>query len=408
MSTPTPSSRQSHLLAVLAASLIGAICNLVVNTLPAYLAVVARAQGFSEADMGWCAMADVSGLAIGTTACALLPGLVLRLNWRRTVWLGAGVMLLGNLLSMHTSGLGALLAVRVLAGLGSGIAMAVVYASFADGDSAREMSLFNAGQLGLGAAAIPLLSSVAAAHGVSGMYAALAGTAVVALALAALLPLHPKHHAPAHAHHAAPNTKVSLPGWLAVGSVFCFFMSVGAMYSYLGYMGAAWGLTEAQVESDLSVMLFVSMGAALLVVAMGLRFGLLGPLLVAFGGLLASITLFVLLKPSAGFLACGTLFGFCMNFIMPLHFAAVTRVDTSSSAAMLVGSATLAGFAVGPGIAGNLVTPDFTLVNAFGLGTCGLSLVLVLWALHLHGRKAHQQAVPEQPALSTQPEAAAA
>ena len=71
MSTLNPSPRQSHWLAVLAASLIGAICNLVVNTLPAYLAVVARTQGFSDADMGWGAMADVSGIAIGTTACAL-------------------------------------------------------------------------------------------------------------------------------------------------------------------------------------------------------------------------------------------------------------------------------------------------------------------------------------------------
>ena len=375
------------LISVVAASLIGAICNLILNTMPAYLAVLARERGLTESQSGLSAMADVGGLAIGTIACAMLPWLIERLNWRRTVFCGMVLMVVGNLLSMSTTSLAPFMVVRVLAGIGAGIGIAIVYATFAEGDSARELSFFNAGQLGIGAAAIPVFSSLAQAYGLSGLYVAFAGAAVMALLLSFLIPRNPSVNA-SHTTHAVQLTaKVSAEGWVAITSVFFFFVAVGAIYSYLGYMGVAWGLSEATVESDISIMLFVSMGAAILVAAAGSRFGIGKPLLLGFAGLIASIVLFLVYKPSSGYLASGVLFGISMNFIMPFHFAAVNKVDGSSSAAMLVSSATLVGFAVGPAIAGYLVTPDFGLINMLGIAACLAALVLIFVALKMHARR---------------------
>src|ERR1700679_1375911 len=50
----------------------GVISALVVNSLPVFLSVLARARGLTESESGLVALADMGGIAIGTTACAVL------------------------------------------------------------------------------------------------------------------------------------------------------------------------------------------------------------------------------------------------------------------------------------------------------------------------------------------------
>ena len=72
---------------------------------------------------------------------------------------------------------------------------------------------------------------------------------------------------------------------------------------------------------------------------------------------------------------------------MTYQFEAVTEIDTTSSAAMLVSAGTLGGMAMGPAIAGYLVTADYMLVNLLGLAAFACSLLLMLAAQAVHRRQ---------------------
>jgi len=67
---------------------------------------------------------------------------------------------------------------------------------------------------------------------------------------------------------------------------------------------------------------------------------------------------------------------------------------------MLVSAATLCGYAVGPTIAGFLVTPDFGLVNSAGLSFIALSLVTLIHATRMHKIDTQRLGMGAIPAVS--------
>lgn len=375
-------------LSVVLAIVVGSICALVVNTLPVFLTVLARTRGLTESQSGLAAFAEMGGIAAGTIGCALLPGVVERLNWRGTAALGLALMVAANVLAITVDVFVPFLAVRLLAGLGAGVAMAIVYAALAEGDGARSLAIFNVAQLGAGWLGIPFLSPIADRYGIGGLFGVIAVLDMVAMVLTLGLPRMSLREAEAEAHHTHATERISGPGWLSILSVFLYFSGAGAVFAYLAYMGTAWGGAQADVESAVSKILFAGMTGGAFVAVIGSRFGVMKPLVTGFVALLVAMALLLVVKPVAAFLAIGALFAFAWNVVTPFQFEAVTTVDGSSSAAMLVNAGTLGGMAVGPAIAGYAATADFALDNALGLGACGVSLVLILTAVRRHGHAA--------------------
>jgi predicted MFS family arabinose efflux permease len=376
--------------------LIGAVSVIVPNTLPAFLGIVALVRHLSEAQSGLAAMADLAGITIGTTGCAMSPAIVQRLGWHRMVVIGLAVMIGGNVLSVYVADFSPYLLVRVLAGLGSGVVMAVVYAILGEGEGARALAFFNIGQLGLGWLAIPMLGPIEERFGVGGIFGAIALSAAAMLLLVPFLPPMSKREEEAEAHHAHAPEKVSPEGWLAILSVFVLNFGSGSVYSFLEFMGIAWGGAKADVETALALVLFAGMMSGVCVAIVGSRFGFRMPLLVSFAALTLSLVLFIAIRPVAAFFPFAALFFFTVNVVMAYQFEAVTRVDTSSSAAMLVNAALLGGIAVGPAFAGYLATSDYILVNSLGLVCVALSVVLIEVALY-------RRRLPEQNSAASAP-----
>jgi predicted MFS family arabinose efflux permease len=372
---------------IVVAITVSVVAAMVSNTLPAFLAVLARARGLSESQSGLSAMADLGGIAFGMTLCGLLPGLVRRLTWRGTIASGLLLLIAANLLSIWITSFEPYLAVRILAGTGSGIVIAIVYAVLAEGDGARSLAAFNVGQLASASFAIPFFSKLAEAYGIAILFAIVAGMGAASLLLVPALPRESVRELAAEDRDSHANETVSLAGWLAIISVLVMFVGVGSLFGFLSYMGAAWGGDPLQVESDVSKVVFSGMLGALAVAIVGSRFGYQRPMIIGFALLLAAAALFAVFKPLAGFLAVGALFYFAVNVTMTYQFEAVTEIDTTSSAAMLVSAATLGGTAVGPAIAGYLVTEDYMLVNLLGLVAFASSLALLLAAQALHRRQ---------------------
>jgi|GEM_PF-6613204 len=376
-----------NLLPISAAILLGALCALVVNTLPVFLTVLGRTLSLNEVQVGYVALADMGGIAAGTVLCAMLPGLLVRLGWRTVAIAGIAVLIAGNVLASQAQGYAALIAARAVAGSGAGVAMAIVYAVLASGtNDARNLALFNVAQLGSGAIGVQFLGTIAGEWGASGLFLLIAAMSVGGLVLCLALPRAPVGQTdPAHA--ASANGTISGPGWLAILSALLYFAGAGAIFGFLAYMGIAWGGSAPDVESGLSMVLVAGMAGGLVSAFIGSRYHFARPLVAGYVVLLVAIILLMTIKPVAGFVLLASLFGFGWNILTPFQFAAVTHADSSTSAAMLVNACTLGGIAIGPAIAGNFVTPDFAQVNLGSLIACALSLGLLALALKWHGAR---------------------
>ncbi len=226
--------------AVSSAVAVGVIGAFVINTLPVFLVVLARAHGLDEADTGFVALADMGGIAVGTVLCAAWPRTVERMGWRSIAAIGLVVLAGANLLTVVASQFSMLLLARSIAGLGAGITMAVTYAVLAEGDGARDLAVFNVAQQMLGWYAMSRLSGLADRFGPSMLFVLIAACAAVAIPACLFLPANATRAA-AEAGAVPSRQGITVPGWAAIGSVLVNFMGIGAVYTYLEFMGVSWG-----------------------------------------------------------------------------------------------------------------------------------------------------------------------
>jgi predicted MFS family arabinose efflux permease len=366
---------------IAAAIIIGVVAALVVNTLPVFLSVLARTLHLSDSQSGLVAFADMGGIAVGTSYCALSRLTTQRLNWRWTAVVGLVILGIANLLSGLIPPFHLLLLARACAGIGSGIAMAISYAALAQGDGARDLAIFNVAQLAAGWLGIPLLGPIADRYGAGALFAVIAALALGAVLLCSVLPARRSgdFQSPTVQHSA----KISVRGWIAITGVFLYFGGAGATFANLAFMGIAWGGIPRVVETNISIMMFWGVMGGMLVAFIGSRFGFRRPLYVSFAAFLLSIAALAALRPVSQFLLIGCVFGFSWNILTPYQFEAVTVIDRSNSAAMMVNAATLGGFAVGPAVAGFLAHPDYLAVNLLAFCACAASLALLWLVLRL-------------------------
>ena len=369
-------------IAVVCAILAAVFASLVSNSLPVFLAVIGRMRELDEGQIGLVAMAELGGFAVAIVGCALLPRPLRWLNWRRTVAVGLVVFVVANLLATADSSFGTFFAIRCLAGLGAGLVVAIAYAVVGEGDSARLMAILAGGMLVSGAVVVQYLAPLADAYGAAGFFGLYAAVGLLGLTLVPFIPTVSCHENSA-ANAVAGSTEqqsVSPEGWLAVASVFVHFCGIGAVYAFISTMGVAWGGHTPDVDAAVSKMLFSGGFGVALVAVFGSRFGPMKSLVGSYVGVLLTLLLLLLLRPVGGFLMVCMLFGFTYNILVPFQFDVVTRIDPSPAASMLVSAAMLAGVAIGPAIAGYLVTSDYLWVNSYGLAGCGLSLALIVAA----------------------------
>jgi cytochrome P450/predicted MFS family arabinose efflux permease len=374
--------------------MIGSIGMALPNAIPAYLAALGVVRQLSEGQTGLVGLADIGGITIGSFGCAALPTLVKRVNWRRTIQIGLLLALVANTLSIFATSLPELLMLRPIAGLGCGIAMAVVYAVMAEGDAARNLGVFTVAQLGLGWLAVLAIGAVTSSFGARGLFGLTTASILLALAVTGLVPRATARRSLALTSGTPSASRVSSLGWVGIGSVALFYCGVVAVYSYIVYMGTAWGVSQAEAESSAAYVLFAGMFGGGAAAIMGSRFGFEKPMIIGFVGLLAATALFFLSTPVHGFIPIAMLFGFCFSYVLNYQFEAVVTVDPTSSTAMFVNVAALVGFSAGPAIGGALATADFRLVNGTALLLMALSMTVVLWTVARSRAKDKRASIP--------------
>lgn len=346
----------------------------ILMTAPAVAAQLASEWRLSPGHIGYLFSAELGAMSLAT-----LPAWwwMSRLNWRRVALAAGVVFLLANLASAAASHYETLLLARFIASLAGGTLM-ILCISCAAGTAnpSRVYAFWVLGQLLLGMVGLLILPGLFASFGLKVVYLILAAIMLCCLPLVAAFP--PRFQ-PMSASRRQPAV-APLRKLLAVLAVLTFYISLSAVWTFIGTIGSAAGLTASQIGLVLAVAtVFGILGAG----GAALR-GTQRPDRIAvwlgYGLLILSIVLLISHPLLLRFALAAVLFKFTWTFVLPFILARVAGLDNSGRLMNSINLVIGGGMAAGPALAGTLLqhfsSADALLAAAGGCALLSAGLIL--------------------------------
>jgi MFS family permease len=311
---------------------------------------VAKRFGGSNAAYGTLATVELLSIAAGTLLGSRLAGLT---GPRLLALAGMGLAAAANAASILAPSIDVLMAVRVLAGLGSGSVIAVVM--FMAGRSDRPNVLFGALNSSVGVLGILLsttLPVLVATHDITGAYGLYTGLAVLALLFA---PTLPGKAAPVDGEAGAKAPSLGPAQWLPLLGMGVIFLGHSALAIFIVRIGVGTG-------TPLATLTYVFVGISLLSVALPMLSGIYGvrlPAVMFTGVVLALLAASANVMASAHdlttfILGCG-FYAVLPTALMPVVLTAFARIDPSGRLAAANPAFLTVGGAVAPFISGRVI-----------------------------------------------------
>ncbi|CUW02755.1 Major Facilitator Superfamily protein [Serratia grimesii] len=348
----------------------------ILMTAPAVAAQLASQWHLTPAQIGHLFSTELGAMSLATLPAWWWIG---RVNWRRIAALAAAVFIVGNLASALVSDFSLLLGLRFVASLAGGTLMILcITCAASTANPSRVYALWVLGQLVLGTVGLLVLPPLFAHFGLMAVYLILAAIMLCCLLLIRAFPtgFHPAHTAVQTA--ATPWIRKAF----AVLSVLTFYISLSAVWTFIGSIAAAAGLSpvnSGQVLAAATLFGIVGAGGAALISA---RRGGNTLIWLSYGLLIAGIGLLFREPLLLRFAAAAVLFKFTWTFVLPFILARVAGLDNNGKLMNNINLVIGGGMAIGPTLAGYLIESfggfDALLVGA--LGSALLSLLLILLA----------------------------
>ena len=342
----------------------------ILMTAPAVAAQLASEWQLKPRQVGWLFSAELGAMSLAT-----LPAWwwMSRLDWRRVALMAGAVFLTANLASAVVTQYETLLAARFIASLAGGSLM-ILCISCAAGtpNPSRVYAFWVLGQLLLGMLGLLALPGLFATFGLKVVYLILAAIMLCCLPLVSAFP--PRFQ-PLSASRQQPSTALWRQA-LAVLAVLTFYISLSAVWTFIGTIGSTAGLSPTQVGLVLAaatVCGIIGAGGAAL---RGTRRADRLPVWLGYGLLIVSVGLL------ARYAIAALLFKFTWTFVLPFILARVAGLDNSGRLMNSINLVIGGGMAAGPALAGALLqhfaSADPLLAAA---GVCALlSLILIVAA----------------------------
>lgn len=206
------------------------------------------AGGMDQSIVGYAASAELFGIAFATILGASIGT---RLSWRALTGAALLLMAVANLGSAVGTSDHLFLILRLVAGLGSGLAISIGYAMVgAAADPDRSFGHLIIAVLVYGALGVFGLPAIGAWLGAQGVFALFALMAAAGLPLIGLV-VQP---APAPEETAAPVLATpSGPPLLLLAAVFLFFLGQGVVWAFLSLIGEKMGIAPQAVANGLTI-----------------------------------------------------------------------------------------------------------------------------------------------------------
>ena len=152
---------------------------------------------------------------------------------------------------------------------------------------------------------------------------------------------------------------------LALMGCLFFFFNVGCFWAFIERMGNAYGFAAQTIGNSLAAGVAAGIAGALAASWQGDRLGRLKPLLLSAIATVAAALMLSVSREVAVYVAAVALYNFAWNYSLAYQYAVVASVDESGRGIAITPAFHAVGAAIGPGIAGLLISADnFIGVNA--------------------------------------------
>ncbi len=360
--------------------------------LPAMIGVLVDQAGMSESFAGWSASLNFLGVAIVGLVISLK---VHHINLRKLGRLALVLAIFADLISATTIGSTTIfLVVRVIAGITLGAGYIAAVSSFARYDDyERGFGIFVTLQFMISGTGLYLVPVYSDWLGASGLFYLFAVLDLLALSLCHFLPSKIVAKQGSQGSASELRLLLTLSAVLAIAGFTLFEAANNAQFTYIERFGVMLGLTDHQFGLALLVASLAGIPGAFMIVIVGQRFGMIGPLTLGF--LIAVAGLFTLLEANsytAFFTGCCFMvfsWAFCLPFIQSL----LANIDRSGSAIAAGTSFSAFGAALGPGTAA-LVVASTNVTHVFRLSV-GLFVLAYVCFYYASSRRQGDQTGPQ-------------
>ena len=372
--------------AIAAACLLSALGAMIYNILPMFLGVAQDVRGYSDQQLGFITSAYFAGFTVVTISAFFW---IRKVNWKSAAIVAAILVVTGLLASVSSSRYGLFVLCIFLVGSGSSALYGIATTMLGDThNAARSFGLKIGMEAGLGSILFFLLPPLVIARwGFDGMLYACVVVAVVLTVSTFWLPARGVKGQESSEQHPSLNWNeltTELPTWLCLLGIFVFFGGVSSIWAFLERLGNDAGYSSGAISTALSLALIGAMGGSFVAAAVGNRYRLAPPLILAAGVYLAAMMLLAFSAGVVPFTAAALLFAIAFGFALPFMVTIVSDLDTSGRFIVLTVPALALGGIAGPAIAGMVkVGSDYSPIIAYSSGTIIVSLVLFLFALKL-------------------------
>ncbi len=373
---------------IIAALLLGCVGVFAIMAGPIMTEALVASLGFAPDAAGQIFAVEALGTALAPLAAALW---LTRVSWRLAAVVALLVVAAGNVVASFQSDLTTLLVLRFLVGFfGQGTAF-VLAISIISGTSQkdRNFAFLIAAQVVLGVLFfLTLPTQLFGLGAVPGVLLPLAGLALLALAMVAWIP----QPAAGAGHHATGPATAGSAGlsFVALGAMLVWCTGLGAIWAFVKLIGGAAGIDSAQVGIALGISTGVATAGALFASWLADRVGRIIPVTIA---LLVQVAMIALLQGQMTFLQfllTAAIFQTFWNLTGPYMMGTIALSDTSGKVSVLIPTAQIGGFFLGPIIAGSLLTgAGFGPANTVAIVCCLLALAIFIpTAMRLNRRLA--------------------
>lgn len=380
---------------IIAALLLSSIGVYAIMAGPIMTQVLVDGLGFPADTAGQIFAVEALGTALAPLAATLWMG---RVHWRTAAILAILVVVAGNIISSYQTSAGALTALRFAVGfLGQGTAFTLaigIISGTAQKD--RNFAFLIAAQVTLGVLCFLLLPMSVPGFqggGIGGVLLPLAALALLTLGTVGWIP----QTAGGAGHHAAAaGGGSSGPAFTALAVMLIWCTGLGAIWAFVKLIGTSAGIDPAQVGVALGISTGVATVGALTASWLADRIGRIIPVTVA---LLVQVAMIALLQGQMSFLqfvVTAAVFQAFWNLTGPYLMGTVALSDNTGKVSLLIPTAQIGGFFLGPVIAGPFLTAGegFGPANTVAIICCLLALALFIpTAMRLNRRLASQPAI---------------
>ncbi|GAB3464855.1 MFS transporter [Massilia terrae] len=316
--------------------------------LPVWVGTLVQHYGF---DLEYAGMI-VTAFLLGAVAASLFAApLYNRLPRRACAAGGYGVAALAFLAASQAHGLGALLALHLVAGLATGAGLSVVHGTI--GRSANPHRLFALAGTALGIGAVGFYAAVppaVAALGGAVLFKAFAGL----MALAALACAFGFPQVAGDGGQRAAAGRLPRAAWFAILGVSCMALNQALTFSMLDRIGALRGFGQERVNIVLIVCGLVNLLPAAIAALLQRR---LNPVRVALVAAPLQVALALTVTLSGDFFPyalAGSVYPAVLIFTHTFLFGLIASLDPSGRALASTPAMMMTGSAIGPALAGSV------------------------------------------------------